>query len=56
MFPSNRGGYAINTVPTDITNRTDRLLFLKNGLVRVVLNLKRKQVLPVVYSVMLIDS
>lgn len=29
MFPSNRGGYAINTVPTDITNRTDRLLFPK---------------------------
>ena len=28
-LPSNRGGYAINTVPTDITNRTDRLLFPK---------------------------
>ena len=27
IFPSNRGGYAINTVPMDVTNRIDRLSF-----------------------------
>ena len=27
IFPSNRGGYAINTVPIDVTNRIDRLSF-----------------------------
>lgn len=30
MFPSNRGGYAINTVPQDLTHKEDRLLFPKS--------------------------
>ena len=29
MFPSNRGGYAVNTVPQDLTHKEDRLLFPK---------------------------